>query len=195
MAVDKIKHTKPASQRTFLDELEPIPYTISDEEIAAMDPRMQEVLFGIKPVEKEDKPYTPPPIPQEVEEPEAEEVVAAPEPKADEVEKEERFDYLSLGQFGEAEKPHITLIFPAEEGEKELLEIVRSIEANRTQEVEGRLWHAVRFNRHDVEKLKRVNEFLGNRPDVYTLVNGKRTPYARTMDLVMMYIFSAGKYV
>lgn len=46
MSVDRIKHTKPASRRTFLDELEPIPYEITREEIAAMDPRMRKVLFG-----------------------------------------------------------------------------------------------------------------------------------------------------
>jgi hypothetical protein len=46
MAVDKIKHTKPASKRTFLDELEPIPYEVTEEEIKAMDPRMREILFG-----------------------------------------------------------------------------------------------------------------------------------------------------
>ena len=48
MAVDRIKHTKPASERTFLDELEPIPYEITEEELAAMDPRMKRILFGIE---------------------------------------------------------------------------------------------------------------------------------------------------
>jgi len=46
MAVDRIRHTKPASQRSFLDELEPIPYEITAEELASMDPRMRRILFG-----------------------------------------------------------------------------------------------------------------------------------------------------
>jgi len=46
MGVDRIRHTKPASKRTFLDELEPIPYEITWEEMAEMSPRMREVLFG-----------------------------------------------------------------------------------------------------------------------------------------------------
>jgi hypothetical protein len=48
MGVDRIKHTKPASKRTFLDELEPIPYEITVEEIRAMDPDMREILFGYR---------------------------------------------------------------------------------------------------------------------------------------------------
>lgn len=54
MVVDRIKHTKPASQRTFLDELEPIPYEITEEELASMDPRMKKILFGIEEESVED---------------------------------------------------------------------------------------------------------------------------------------------
>lgn len=195
MAVDKIKHNKPASRRTFLDELEPIPYTITPGEIAAMTPRMQEILFGIKPVDKKEKPYSPPPIPEDVEEPELhlEEDAVSVETPAPET--EEEFDYLRLATFADAPSPHITLIFPAEEEEKDLVDTVRSLADYKGERIEGRLWHAARFFRNDSEKLKRINEYLQNREGIFTLMNGKRTRLGRSLYLPLMYIFSAGKYV
>lgn len=55
MGVDRIKHNKPASKRTFLDELEPIPYEITEEEIRQMDPHMREVLFGYRDLPQEEE--------------------------------------------------------------------------------------------------------------------------------------------
>ena len=208
MAVDRIKHTKPASRRTFLDELEPIPYEITDEEIAAMDPRMRKILFDIDESDHDDDiieeepdvtdenldAVAPPAIPEEEKTKKAKKA-KEPEPAREEEiveEIDEPFDPVNLFALPEAPGPHVTLIFPAEEGETEILKIAKSVRNFDTQKGDGQAWHCARFGREEAEELKRINVLLAERK-VFALFNGRRVPFGRSMWLPLMYIFTAGK--
>lgn len=202
MAVDRIKYTKPASKRTFLDELEPIPYEITEEELASMDPRMKRILFGIEepagePVrvtgaEEQDKQKSEKESEQEKVPTESEAQSALtfePEQSA-----EKEIDYSGLIDFPSAPNPHITVVFPVEEGEEELESLARAAEDHKEEEIESRRWHAVRFSPSGADCLEKINQLVGTRADVITLVNGKRVPFGRNLWLPLMYIFTAGMH-
>lgn len=199
MAVDRIKYTKPASKRTFLDELEPIPYEITEEELASMDPRMKRILFGIEePAEEPARTETQAPKP-EVEEAVPEKAVAESDPQssltfepAQPAGKE--IDYSGLVDFPPAPNPHITVVFPVEDGEEELESLARAAEDHREEGIEGRRWHSVRFSPSRADRLEKINQLVGTRADVVTLVNGKRVPFGRNLWLPLMYIFTAGMH-
>jgi hypothetical protein len=184
MAVDRIKHTKPASQRTFLDELEPIPYEITEEELSSMDPRMKKVLFGIGEQEEE----APEPEAEEAAEVAGESVEDKPE--IEKAELEESFDPVSVADFPQREGRSVTVIFPVLEGFEEAENVARAAAEHREVEAEGQTWHAARFGMAEAAELKHLNELLGEREDVVVLVNGLRPPYARSLWLPMMYIFA-----
>ena len=207
MAVDRIKQTKPASRRTFLDELEPSPYEITEEEIAAMDPRMRKILFGIDYSDDDDDILEEEPqvtdedldaaAPPAIHEEEKAKKVATktPEPKKEEpaIEPEpEPFDPVNLFALPDAPGPHVTLVFPADESEMEILEIASSVRNFDTQEAEGKTWHCARFLPEHAEELKKITDLLSKRESV-ALFNGKRVPYGRSLWLPLMYIFTAGK--
>ena len=208
MAVDRIKHTKPASKRTFLDELEPIPYEITDEEIAAMDPRMRKILFGIDDSDDdvdviEEEPevtdedldaVAPAAIPEEEKTKKAAEAKKAePDKEEPAIEEEpEPFDPLTLFDLPDAPGPHVTLIFPADESESAILKIAKTVHNFDTQEAEGTAWHCARFTNDHSEELKEITDLLADRETV-ALFNGKRVPYGRGLWLPLMYIFTAGK--
>ncbi|HUX08349.1 MAG TPA: hypothetical protein VMX35_13670 [Acidobacteriota bacterium] len=189
MAVDRIKHTKPASQRTFLDELEPIPYEITEEELASLDPQMKKVLFGIEEQEEPEERH-PEETPAEAmaDESVAEEQPAEPAP---EPEQQEVFDPATIADFPPHEGHSITVIFPQLEGFEEAESAAGSVAENRVEEIGGRLWFAARYGADEAIELKRLNELLGQRDDVVVLVDGKRPPYGRTLWLPLMYIFTA----
>ena len=86
----------------------------------------------------------------------------------------------------------MTLVFPAEEDETEILEIAKSVHNFDTQEGDGQTWHCARFTREEAEELKRINDLLAERK-VFALFNGRRVPFGRSMWLPLMYIFTAGK--
>lgn len=198
MAVDRIKHTKPASRRTFLDELEPIPYEITEEELAKMDPRMKQILFGIAPVKEE-------PILEEKPESATRIQVPAPEQPAPEISviepepvQPEKPDITPVLRaladgFAPAPTPHITLIFPAEEEESEIVSLARAAGAYHADLIEGRLWHAARFEKPQAETLRRLNDLLGERQGMITLANGRQVPYGRSLWLPMMFIFTTSR--
>ena len=225
MAVDRIKHTKPASQRTFLDELEPIPYEISEEELAAMDPRMKKILFGIdQAADYEDDLDEPDDADVEVsaadlleegEDSQVDAVVrketdaqpeqllieksAAPEeqpaakPALAEEPEEAEFDPRSVAEFPAREGHHIALVFQEREGYEAAVLAARDAVEHIEKEIEGAVWHAARFGRAEAEALKRLNDLLGDRDDVYVLVDGVRAPFGRSLWLPMMYVFTSGK--
>lgn len=200
MAVDRIKHTKPASRRTFLDELEPIPYEITEEEMARMDPRMKQILFGIAPAKEE-------PVEEEEEKPRRQvvkpvEPVVAPETAAETLPtpaaQPEAPDLTPLiralaDDFLPAPTPHITVIFPAEMEEAEIVQLAREAGQYRAADIAGRLWHAARFERPQAESLRRLNDLLGEREGMITLANGRQVPYGRSLWLPLMFIFTAGR--
>lgn len=200
MAVDKIKHTKPASQRTFLDELEPIPYEITEEELAAMDPRMKKILFGIeeepapdegaghqkvpekkKTVKKKSKAKA---LPKQKKAPRPEKKPPPPKPA---------FDPASVADFEPVDRHTVTMIFASADGDEELEDIVSSIEDRRETVHKGRRWLAVRFDSDSAVQLQQLNEKLGKREDVHVLVDGRRVPFGRSLWLPLMYIFTAGR--
>ena len=197
MAVDRIKHTKPASERTFLDELEPIPYEITEEELASMDPKMKKILFGI-----EEPPERPEIVEAEetgetVEEPAAAaEVQAREQPETQEAAREEteqEFDPRIVADFPPTDRFTITLVFPVGAGEEKADELARGAPEYKEVVIGGRRWHAARFYREQATRLKALDENLDvKREDVYVLVNGKRAPFGRALWLKMMYIFTAG---
>jgi len=189
VAVDRIKHTKPASQRTFLDELEPIPYEITEEELASMDPKMKKVLFGIEEQEEpEEELLEETPAGVDSAEAEAKEKPAesAPEPEPQEV-----FDPATIADFPPREGHSITVIFPQLEGFEEAESAVGTVAEHRIEEIGGRLWLAARYGAAEAVELKRLNELLGQRDDAVVLVDGKRPPFGRTLWLPLMYIFTA----
>jgi hypothetical protein len=192
VAVDRIKHTKPASQRTFLDELEPIPYEITEEELASMDPKMKKVLFGIEErdesiAEKADEVSAPETAELAAEAEESPEAAPA-EPRE---EPREIFDPATVADFPPREGHTITVIFPPREGFEEAENAARAAAEHRETEVAGRLWFAARFGASEAVGLKQLNEQLGGREDVTVLVDGKRPPFGRTLWLPLMYIFTA----
>ena len=194
MVIDRIKHTKPASERTFLDELEPIPYEITEEELAKMDPRMRKILFGYEEggaeAEGTEAPEeeTPPQSEAAKEEVAKAEEAESPEPVEEEP---EPFDPTPVADFPPAEGRTITLIFAAGEGDEEAEALARAAAEHREAELEGRRWHAVRYAAAGAGELKQLNELLGEREDVVVLVDGKRPPYGRSLWLPLMYIFTA----
>jgi hypothetical protein len=207
MAVDRIRHTKPASKRTFLDELEPIPYEITREEIEAMDPRMRKILFGIEESESggeaDEQPaieeavgddLIPPPGPVDLFEPDAaSEENAEPVVKSEPEEQPAPFDPAALAEeFRGTPHPCVILVFPAESSESELLELARSGQEYRQSEADGRIWHVAVFRREHAESLKRINDLLGPRDGAVALYNGKRVPFGRSLWLPLMYVFTAG---
>ena len=213
MAVDRIKHTKPASKRTFLDELEPIPYEITEEELANMDPRMKKILFGIK--EEEDageisvagaaeeatteedwyEDVEEEVVDEEVEEPVEEEpdvdviyVEFDPEPEP------QPFDYASLADdLPEMENPNVTFIFQAERNERDLIELAQKADDYKREEVEGKFWHVCRFSKKNPDVLRKLNRDVGDREGAVALFNGKKTAYGRNLWLPLMYIFGSDK--
>ena len=190
MVVDRIKHNKPASQRTFLDELEPIPYEITEEELASMDPRMKKILFGIE------EPAEPPEEPQVTSEPEP--VEKEPEPETagpqEKPEPEEVFDPATIADFPQVDRHNITVIFPVREGDETAEELARTAPEHIEVEREGKRWHAARFGREHADELKALDEELDvRRDDIVVLVNGKKAAYGRGLWLKMMYIFTAAK--
>ena len=222
MAVDRIKHTKPASQRTFLDELEPIPYEISEEELAAMDPRMKKILFGIDDAADYEDDWDEPDdaevevsaadLLDEGEDAQAEAAVrdepeqlrieepAAPEEPPDEEPapppeepEEERFDPRAVAEFPPREDHHIALVFQEREGYEDAVVAARDAAEHVEKEIEGTTWHAARFGRAEAEALKQLNDLLGDRDDVHVLVDGVRAPFGRSLWLPMMYIFASNK--
>jgi len=200
MAIDRIKHTKPASERTFLDELEPIPYEITEEELAKMDPRMRKILFGYEEggAEAEEPEATEEETPPQAEAAKAKrerEVAKAEdaEPPVPVEEEPEPFDPTPVADFPPAEGSTITLIFAAGEGggDDEAEALARAAAEHREAELGGRRWHAVRYAAAGAGELKRLNELLGEREDVVVLVDGKRPPFGRSLWLPLMYIFTA----
>lgn len=196
MAVDRIKHTKPASQRTFLDELEPIPYEITEEELASMDPRMKKILFGIEEsaVESEGVEAVEEESPEDKDEPQVQEPipleVAAEQPEPPPA---EEFDPATIADFPPKEGFNITVIFPALDGDDKAEELARAAPEHIESEQKGRRWHAARFSRAHAVELKALDETLDvNREDITVLVNGKKPPYGRSLWLKMMYLFTAG---
>lgn len=196
MAVDRIKYTKPASKRTFLDELEPIPYEITEEELASMDPRMKRILFGIEePVTEaiaDTKETT-----VTAEEPQQKETPPKSESqsiRSIEPQQPEEIDYSGLVDFPPAPNPHITVVFPVGEGEEVLESLAREADDHNEAEIDGRRWHAVRFSPHQADRLEKINQLVGTRAEVITLVNGKRLPFGRNLWLPLMYIFTAGMH-
>jgi hypothetical protein len=192
VAVDRIKHTKPASQRTFLDELEPIPYEITEEELASMDPKMKKVLFGIEEEEAPAEAEAVEPTPVE----KAESADAARQPTEEEKSESEPeqqavFDPATLADFSPRVGHTITVIFPQLEGFEEAEKAATAVAEHRITEVAGRRWFAARFGAAEAVALKKLNELLGEREDVVVLVDGKRPPYGRTLWLPLMYIFTA----
>ncbi len=193
MTVDRIKHTKPASERTYLDELEPIPYEITEEELASMDPRMKKILFGIEEREGGEEGAPPAEPKAKTAKRKAGRKKAARAPEAEEEPwEEERWDPASIADFPPAEGRTITVVFAAGDGDEEVEELARAAQEHREVEREGRSWHAVRCGVAGAGELKRLNELLGVRDDVVVLVNGARPPYARSLWLPLMYIFTAG---
>jgi hypothetical protein len=189
MAVDRIKHTKPASERTFLDELEPIPYEITEEELAVMDPRMKRILFGIE------EPSGPSPTQSPAARGETPDVLQITRITIEE-KHVERFDPRSIADFAPVEGFNLTIIFPAAGGDERAEELARSAPEHVEVEKEGRRWHAARFRKEHALELKALDEALDpKRDDVSVLVNGKLAPYGRSLWLRMMYIFTAGKTV
>lgn len=200
MAVDRIKYTKPASKRTFLDELEPIPYEITEEELASMDPRMKRILFGIaepaaEPAREAGAEAHETPAAAEEQEKTTDEsesqsaLTFEPEQAA-----EKEIDYSALVNFPPAPNPHIAVVFPVEDGEDELEGLARAAEDHNEMEIDGRRWHAVRFLPPQSDRLEKINQLVGTRADVITLVNGKRVPFGRNLWLPLMYIFTAGMH-
>ena len=198
MAIDRIKHNKPASERTFLDELEPIPYEITEEELARMDPRMRKILFGH---EESGAEAEEPEAPEEDTPPQAEAAkgegeaakTEGAEPPVPVEEEPEPFDPTPVADFPPAEWSTITLIFAAGEGggDDEAEALARAAAEHREAELGGRRWHAVRYAAAGAGELKRLNELLGERDDVVVLVDGKRPPFGRSLWLPLMYIFTA----
>jgi hypothetical protein len=187
MAVDRIKHTKPASERTFLDELEPIPYEITEEELASMDPRMKRILFGIE------EATGPSPTQTQADQKKKPEVLQVTNVRIEE-KPSERLDPRSIADFPPVEGFNITMVFPAAGGDERAEELARSAPEHVEVEREGRRWHAARFRKEHALELKALDEALDpERDDVYVLVNGKLAPYGRSLWLRMMYIFTAGK--
>jgi hypothetical protein len=208
MAVDRIKHTKPASRRTFLDELEPIPYEISEEELARMDPRMREILFGIKEDDSVAEDISAAEPDEEIAGDDTEELTEdteiieedvsppeEPEEKEEQVSEteEDTFDYYKLAEFPDDVHPSVTLIFHAENSEEEIINLAKSGSAYRAETVGDRTWHAARFGRAEAEPLRALNALLGDRQDMLVMFNGRRVPFGRSLWLPMMYIFTSAE--
>ena len=116
------------------------------------------------------------------------EIELEPEPKP------QPFDYATLaGDFTEMANPNVTLIFPAENDEIDIIELAQQADDYKREEVEGRAWHICRFGKKNPDILRKLNRDLGLREEMVVLFNGKKTAFARTLWLPLMYIFGTSK--
>ena len=207
MAIDRIRHNKPVSKRSFLDELEPIPYEITQEEIKKMDPRMRAILFGIEEVEEDadedvqelldridEQQYEEIDIPDPEKQATSEAVEQTEEEIEDPVEVAAKQDIMDIIDLPEQPGPHITLVVRSHENLPALDDFYKNILAYSQYDFEGVHWLALRFGKDQAEELREINNILSNE-DVQYMYNGKRVPFGKSLWSPLMNVFTAGNTI
>jgi hypothetical protein len=145
MVVDRIKHTKPPAKRSFMDELEPIPYTISPSEIAALPPRIREILFGSQDIAE----------------------ALGNKPSAVEVVNEPLAD-LPFVAF-----PHINLLVPEDATNEKLNQLKIEAPANQAFEIEQKSMHISRYAKQDADQLLKIMAALQEDQEMTLIISKK----------------------
>ena len=83
---------------------------------------------------------------------------------------------------------HISFVFQHREDNEEASDAARDAADHTVKTINGKQWYAVRFDRSESDSLRHFNDKLGERKDVYVLVNDVPRPLGRRLWLPLMYI-------